>query len=81
MRGPDATATKRLKAAVIHDEARWRKVRTTIEKDGEVERFVARIRIPDGDVTSPHFLDDVAAACKKLTPFVAFVTEAVGLKM
>jgi uncharacterized protein (TIGR02453 family) len=77
VRNPDADATKRLKAKVLKEEARWRKVRAGLD----VDRFVAKIAVPDVDVASPHFVTDVVAACKRLAPFVEFVTEAVGLRM
>ena len=41
--------------------------------------FVTSVRFSDRQVTSPRFLSDFAAACKKMSPLVKFTTEALGL--
>lgn len=40
--------------------------------------FVTSVRLGDGEVCSP--LSRFAAACKKVSPLVAFLTRAVGLR-
>jgi uncharacterized protein (TIGR02453 family) len=41
--------------------------------------FVTSVRFSDRQVTSPRFLSDFTAACKKMSPLVKFTTEALGL--
>jgi uncharacterized protein (TIGR02453 family) len=77
LRTPDGEARKKVQRAIDRDEPRWRR----LSKNLEITGLVARAHFADGDVTSVHFLSDVTAQLKKLAPFVAFLTEAVGLKM
>jgi uncharacterized protein (TIGR02453 family) len=41
--------------------------------------FVTSVRFSDRQITSPRFLSDFTAACKKMSPLVKFTTEALGL--
>lgn len=41
--------------------------------------FTAGVRLTERDAVSPRFLDRFTALCKDATPFMKFLTEAVGL--
>jgi len=41
--------------------------------------FIASVAISDAVVTGPRFLDAYAAACKRMAPLMAFLTEAMEL--
>lgn len=77
VREPSAAALKKLKKAVGGNEERWAKV----TKGLQIERFTAKIPLSDDQVTSARFIEEVVAACKRLAPFVGFVTEAVGARL
>jgi uncharacterized protein (DUF2461 family) len=42
--------------------------------------FATSAALDDRRVTSPHFMDDLLEAFKTTAPFVAFLTQAIGLK-
>ena len=41
--------------------------------------FIASTRVTQKDITSDHFMADFTANCKRATPFMRFLCEAVGV--
>ncbi len=41
--------------------------------------FIASTRVPQSAITSDHFLEDFAGYCKRATPMMKFLCEAVGV--
>ena len=41
--------------------------------------FIASCRLTESEITNPGFLDDFAGRCKKASPFMGFLCEAVGV--
>src|SRR5262249_16448779 len=48
-------------------------------EDLKCKDFITSVRFSDRQVTSPCFLQDFTAACRKMSPLVRFTTEALGL--
>lgn len=46
----------------------------------KMKDFVYSLEFSDGQVCGTSFLGDFADACKKMTPLVAFLTKAVGMR-
>ena len=48
-------------------------------EDLKLKDFIASTRVTQKDITSDHFMADFTSNCKRATPFMRFLCEAVGV--